>query len=171
MFIFAANKVSAEILISISDLFWELSVEWMCATGSTLHSSNSLGILSLLFHDEGGNGLALCEWLSLGYHRTHCHLSLQMDFAEIALHYIDMVIMYLYIRTFRSWWSQQVVMVVAYCCYSPWRKISLEFHGSGNYLQHMKVLTCSYWNKNASGQLYGYQCWPLLNPVLKAEGE
>jgi hypothetical protein len=27
MFIFAANQVSAEILISISDLFWELSVE------------------------------------------------------------------------------------------------------------------------------------------------
>jgi hypothetical protein len=57
----------------------------MCATVSTLHSSNSLGILSLLFHDEGGNGLALCERLSLGYHCTHCHLSLQMDVAEIAL--------------------------------------------------------------------------------------
>jgi hypothetical protein len=30
------SKVVAEILISMSDLFWEWSVEWMCVTGSTL---------------------------------------------------------------------------------------------------------------------------------------
>jgi hypothetical protein len=25
-------------------------------------------------------------------------------------------------------------MVVAHCCYSLWRKMSLQFHESGNYL-------------------------------------